>query len=220
MRVSGADPEQRSLLRLLRLLLAASLLGAVAWFSRGFWLGAELDGAAVRTEVQRWGAWAPIGSLLMMTLQALISPIPMAVVVVANGALFGPAAGVALSALGELCGATAAYALARLGLAPTVPEAILSRVQEQVGFWHLLALRLVPGLSVDLVSYACGAVRVSWPVFAGSTVLGLLPRTFLFTVFGQELLQNPERTLAWTLSLGVPLWLGIAWHLTRRRRSL
>ena len=195
-------------------MLALLVLALVAWYSRDYWeRTTPLNVAELRARIEDWGVLAPLASLALMTLQSLFSPIPMALVVIANGAVFGTVNGVLLSALGELCGSTAAYGLARLGLAPSLTSSVMEQIRHRVNFWHLLGLRLIPGLSVDLVSYACGALRVNWPVFAVSTVLGLLPRTLLFAYFGEELLTNPQRTLLFTLPLIIPLWLLVFWKL-------
>lgn len=197
---------------LVRGILFLALLALLGWAGNE-WLfqGVKPDLPKIRAMIESWGPWGPVASLGLMTLQSLVSPIPFVLVVITNGALFGVAYGLLLSCVGEVLGASLAYGLARLGFAPAMTSEGVKAIRGRLGFWHLLSLRLVPGLSVDLVSYACGALAVPWGRFILSTVLGLLPRTILFSYFGEEVLANPQRTLLLALVIVVPLWLFLAW---------
>lgn len=202
---------------LVRLVIFAAVLALLGWAGGELlFQGSKPDLAAIRALIQSWGPWGPVASLGLMTLQSLVSPIPFVLVVITNGALFGVGYGMLLSCIGEVMGATAAYCLARLGFAPAMTSQGVEAIRGRLSFWHLLSLRLVPGLSVDLVSYACGALAVPWPRFALSTVIGLLPRTTLFSYFGEEVLANPQRTMLLTVAVVGPLWLFLAWKWRRQ----
>jgi uncharacterized membrane protein YdjX (TVP38/TMEM64 family) len=197
---------------LVRCILFLALLALLGWAgSELLFQGVKPDLPRIRALIESWGPWGPLASLGLMTLQSLISPIPFVLVVITNGALFGVAYGLLLSCVGEVLGASAAYALARMGFAPAMTSEGVKAIRGRLSFWHLLSLRLVPGLSVDLVSYACGALAVPWGRFVLSTVLGLLPRTLLFSYFGEEVLANPQRTLVIGLVIVLPVWLYLAW---------
>lgn len=188
---------------ILRVVLLAIVVTAIAVAVRHRFLhDQDWNLAELRQWIRSWGPLAPLASLGLMVLQALVSPIPFALVVLANGALFGAGAGVLISSAGEVLGAGVAYSLARAGLAKQLARSQLERFRNKLGFWQLVGLRLVPGLSVDLVSYACGALAVPPRVFLWSTGLGLLPRTILLCYFGEELLENPSHTLAVGLTFG------------------
>lgn len=151
-----------------------------------------------RAVLEQWlraaGPAAPVVGVGLMLVQTLVSPIPFAVVVMAIGAVFGPWWGALISWVGAILGATLAYWLAFAGLKAHFPRV------RQLGFLALLGIRLVPGVSVDLISYGCGAAHVPFPTFLFSTLFGLIPRTLAFSLFGHELWDNPRQGL---LLLGV-----------------
>lgn len=199
-----------------RLVLLALGLALVTWGTRYYLLqGRNLELAGVRDWILSWGPLAPLASLALMVAQALVSPIPFALVVLANGAIFGLVPGMLLSSLGEVLGAAAAYSLARSGLSQQVSKAQLDRYRGKLGFWQMVVLRLIPGLSVDLISYTCGALGVPVRSFLLATWLGLLPRTLLLSAFGEELLDNPQHTLA--VGLGCLILALIVWGALRYR---
>ncbi|MBT9588999.1 TVP38/TMEM64 family protein [bacterium] len=205
---------------LLRLLLLLTVLGMLALATRHYWFhDHDWDSEQMRLWILSWGALAPLASLALMTIQALLSPIPFALVAMANGAIFGAAYGLLLSCIGEALGAATAYQVARAGFARDMAGQGATRLRGKLGFWQLVGLRMIPGLSVDLISYACGALAVPRRKFLLSTVLGLLPRTILLSFFGEELLDNPGRTLLAGLALGVVLAV-VALYQRLRPRSL
>lgn len=58
------------------------------------------------------------------------------------------------------------------------------------GIFAVLVARLVPGVSFDAVSYAAGLTRVNWARFAGATLLGTVPQTFLLTYLGDRVPES------------------------------
>jgi uncharacterized membrane protein YdjX (TVP38/TMEM64 family) len=95
-----------------------------------------------------FGVWAPVISLLLMLLQAVIAPLPGSIVAAANGVIFGVWWGTLLSWVGGLLGATASFWLARL-LGQGVVERWFSRARLErmeatgasQGFWLVLLAR-------------------------------------------------------------------------------
>lgn len=168
---------------------------------------------ALRGALESWGWKAPLLSLALMVLQSVASPIPFALLVLANAAAFGPLQGALLSEAGGVLGALTAYGLGRLGLAPALPEELVERVRSRASFPALVALRMIPGLSLDLVSYGCGMLSVPWGRFLLSTALGLIPRVLVVSFLGDQLWERPEIAL---VAVVVALLL-VAWG--RRKQS-
>lgn len=170
-----------------------------------------------RRVLEEWlkgaGPVAPLLGIGLMLLQTLLSPIPFAVVVMALGAVLGPWWGALTSWVGALLGATLAYWLAATGLKANLPKV------RKLGFFALLGVRLIPGISADLISYGCGAARVPFGVFLSSTALGLIPRTLAFSLFGHELWDDPRQGVFLVILL-VPLIGVMAYVLSRSGMQL
>ena len=156
----------------------------------------------IQDALEAAGILAPLLGVALMVLQSLISPIPFALVVIALGAFFGPWWGALISWVGELLGASLAYALAYYGFSRFVPPAS-DWVLEKRGFLALVGLRMLPGLSFDVVSYACGAARVPFATFLLSTMIGSVPRIVAFSVYGHSLWEHPVEAVLLILPLGL-----------------
>lgn len=192
------------------LILAALLLLAVlAWtgWLQTAWRTLNADSiAGVAAYVRSFGLWAPVISLLLMLLQAVIAPLPGSIVAAANGVIFGVWWGTLLSWAGGLLGATASFWLARL-LGQAVVERWFSRARlerieaigEAQGFWLVLLARLTPLVSFDLISYLAGLSTISFGRFMLATAIGMLPGTFAWTALGHDLVL--AQTTTWRLSL-------------------
>ena len=201
---------------------AVLLLGAlmfVLWrLTAGEGLGlTALDERDVERFVRSWGAWSAAASVGLMVLHSFL-PLPAEIVTIANGMLFGPLLGIALTWLGAMLGAVLSFALARalgrgfvrLFVSPSA-EARLMRYSPQPG--TLLYLRLVPLISFNLINYAAGLLGVPWWRFLWTTALGILPLTVAMVLLGAEMLHAP---LWLWLAVGAALlllWLVIeAWR--------
>ncbi|MGI8936178.1 MAG: VTT domain-containing protein [Phormidesmis sp.] len=49
----------------------------------------------------------------------------------------------------------------------------------------IFVTRLLPVLSFDLISYGAGLTGLSLPIYASSTLLGMIPSTLLLTYLGE-----------------------------------
>ena len=136
------------------------------------------------------GAWGPMLYILLLILSVVVSQIPGAPLAVAAGAVWGPLAAGTYTVIGGFGGALIAYGLGRW-VGPAIIQRITGKklfFTKQCGTAYLggliFATRLLPLLSFDLVSYGAGMVRLSFPVYALATFLGMLPSTFLLTYMG------------------------------------
>lgn len=207
------------------LLGAALLLGALLfglWHlleRRGLDLAA-LDEHAVERFVAAWGAWSALASVALMVLHSFL-PLPAEVIPMANGVLFGPVVGVALTWIGAMLGAALSFALAR-GLGRDVARLVLSEARLQRVFalsphpGTLLYVRLVPLISFNLVNYAAGLVGVPWWTFLWTTAIGILPLTVTMVLLGSAMLHAPLWLWAAIAAALLLLWLAVA----RRRRGI
>jgi uncharacterized membrane protein YdjX (TVP38/TMEM64 family) len=203
------------------LVLAVLLLSGLAL---ALWRGlaaqgvsiAALDVGEVESFVRSWGAWSAAASVALMVLHSFL-PLPAEIIPIANGMLFGPLLGIALTWTGAMLGAVLSFALARALGRPFVRLVVadarwaaIERVSPRPGI--LLLVRLVPFISFNLVNYAAGLTGVRWWPFLWTTALGILPLTVAMVLAGAEILQAP--LWAW---LAGALALAVLWLLFRRR---
>ena len=149
----------------------------------------------VQEFVAAWQPWSWLGSIALMVLHSFV-PLPAEFIAIANGILFGPLWGVAVTWVGAMLGAILAYGLARaLGrpflrwVVPPRQWARLGRLPVTTG--PLLAVRLMPVISFNLVNYAAGMLAVPWWTFLWTTGLGILPIVVAMVVIGRELMSAP-----------------------------
>jgi uncharacterized membrane protein YdjX (TVP38/TMEM64 family) len=82
----------------------------------------------------------------------------------------------------------------------------------------VLASRLLPFISFDVVSYAAGLTALSPWRFAVATLAGILPASFLLAHFGGEMASGElDRILLAVLALGLLTGIPLVWGLFRRK---
>ena len=165
-------------------------------------------GEAIGDYLRGFGVWAPVASLGLMLVQAVAAPVPAILVAFANGLAFGVFWGGVLTVAGQTLAAVVCFGIARaLGRGPV--EALASRYGlDAADRWFcergaagIFVLRLVPGVSFDVVSYAAGLTGVGFGPFVAATALGVTPQAFLYAWLIREAPQS-----AWALY-------GVSWVL-------
>jgi uncharacterized membrane protein YdjX (TVP38/TMEM64 family) len=143
--------------------------------------------------LQSLGAWAPAASIALMTAEALLVPVPVTIIMVANGLVFGLWPGMLVSLAGGLTGGLAAYAIARwLGRAlverilPAPSLRAADRLMAKYGAWAVVLERWIPGVPGDPVSYASGLTRMPAAKFMALTAIGLVPANLVTAFLGTE----------------------------------
>jgi uncharacterized membrane protein YdjX (TVP38/TMEM64 family) len=174
--------------------------------------------------LQSLGFWAPAVSIALMVAESLFIPVPVTIIMVANGLVFGVWKGILVSLAGGLIGAFAAYGIGRsLGrglVARVLPAAALreaDRLMAKYGTWAIVFERWIPGVPGDPMSYAAGVTRIPARTFLLLTVAGLLPANVVTAYLGAQVGGDvPLRywLSGWTLAAIAYL----AWRIVRRRR--
>lgn len=163
-----------------------------------FWLYANIQEAGALALLQRWlqllsvSAWGPVTLFGLFLLRPLLL-LPITVLNVFAGFLFGPLWGLVYASLATLASSSLAYGLARYLSPPgraRLSRGWVERLRSR-GFETVLTGRLVflPG---DLVNYASGALRVPFGAFASATALGGLPGLLVSVLAGASL-EGPFR---------------------------
>ena len=174
-------------------------------------------------------ALGPLFYVVLYTVRPLVF-FPATVLSVMGGYLYGPIWGLVYSSLGAILSATLAYLVGRYFGAGLFQEnqdathfmARYTRFLRSNGFEAVLIMRLLY-LPYDLVNYLSGLVRVGLVSFVVATLLGNLPGSLTFVLFGSALSSESSQG-RWFLAgfslLMLVLGLVFSRWLRRRRRDL
>ncbi|MGC0272990.1 TVP38/TMEM64 family protein [Pseudactinotalea sp. Z1739] len=181
----------------------------------------------LREGLEQWG-WA--ARIVFAVSYALVAttPIPVSIMAVSAGVLFGVLEGSILSVIGVLAGCWGAYWLARgLGMAtvermlgrhgPTVKERLSSK-----GFHAVYTLRLMPGVPYWPVNYGSGAFGVGQRDFVVASMLATVPGQVSLVAVGAfaadpTVVSGVVVAIAWAVVLAMTIWAWRSWRGTSRR---
>lgn len=177
----------------------AILLGGVliACAAAAFWVWSPSEAAWAQFfhQIEALGPWVGVALIGLMIVHNFV-PVPAELIAVTAGAALGVAYGVLVIWLGAMVGAILAFWLARrFGrrvLRGSRGAAQLARFDRfvEAGDWQgLLAVRLIPIISFNLVNYAAGLSGVGWRRFLWTTAIGILPITGLSVGAGAGMLS-------------------------------
>ncbi|MFQ5538095.1 MAG: TVP38/TMEM64 family protein, partial [Gemmatimonadota bacterium] len=192
---ASRDSKRRS--ALLKLGALAGILAAAAVLATFTPVGALLSREGVLSAVGwlRQSPWAPVVFVAAYA-GATALALPGSVLTLAGGAVFGLWWGTLYNTLGANLGANLAFWIARsLGrdgvraLAGNRLDA-LDRATASYGFQGLLTLRLIPVVPFNALNFGAGLTGISWPAYAAATLIGILPGTFVYTMFADALLAG------------------------------
>ena len=198
------DERTVRLLRLVVFLAAATVFGLLYLLAGGvrsevnqaLGLLGRGDITGLRDYILSYGLWAPVASIFLMVLQALVAPVPSFLITFANGLAFGVFWGWMLSLFGHVLAAAVCFwisrSLGRLPVEVLVGRTGLQSADRWFARWGMYAVfvgRLVPGVAFDVISYAAGLTRMRFRNFLVATALGIFPQTFLYSYLGR---QAPE----------------------------
>ncbi len=204
----------------LGLLIAVGILAVLflVALSLGWDLGISVQD--IEDRILSWGSWGIAGSIGLMVLHSFV-PFPAEFLALANGMLYGPVWGIAITWTGAMLGAFAAFGLARWLGRPFVARMVARRDWQVLDDWAarqgagmVLIARFIPVIAFNLINYAAGLTRMSWWTFAWTTGIGILPVTALMVIMGDNI-----DTLAWQwwvvlLAAALVLWFAVRRKLT------
>ena len=141
--------------------------------------------------IRQSGMTGPLIIIASMTIAVVLSPLPSAPIAMAAGAIYGHIEGTFYIFSGALLGAFIAFSIGRIlgfraaqtWLETHFPD--YSSSDQQQLMWLVMASRLIPFISFDLVSYAAGITALSYQRFLLATAIGILPASFLLAYFGE-----------------------------------
>lgn len=163
---------------------------------------ADLDAEAIAARVRAAGWLGSVGLFALLVVQCVVAPLPSEPLMMAAGFVYGSGPALALAWTGVLVGGTLCFVLGRVWGRPLAErlfsadgldavEARLGRLGPWTALAALLAIRAFAFQSFDLVSYACGIVRLPVAAFLVATILGSLPKVLAFTYAGSSFAARP-----------------------------
>lgn len=195
---------------------ATAFAGAAAWAglpgSSSSSCRPVTSAGAVGDLIQSWGSWGVAAPVALMVVSAA-TPFPAELVALANGAVYGPGWGTAITWGGGMLGALLTFGSSR-GFGRHFARRLVERPHRQwAGEWTemeggttLLIARLIPLVPFFLLNYAGGLTGMGWRTFVWATGFGILPLTVLMTVAGDWLgalhWQIGSAALAWVWPFG------------------
>ena len=183
-----------------------------------------LSAEQIAETIRSWGAWAVIGSVLLMVLHSLV-PLPSEFIAIANGIVFGFVVGAVITWIGAMLGAILAFALSRWfgrrlveAILPARYTAAIDEWTKEQGMQALLISRFLPVVSFNLINYAAGLTSVSWWTFLWTTGLGILPLTFLMVYAGEQMMSGRWKLALYLIAACVAVSL-LAYVVARKRKA-
>jgi uncharacterized membrane protein YdjX (TVP38/TMEM64 family) len=180
-------------LTLLPALVAVALL--IGW-RLGYFDLARREHLVTLIREARQTSWAALVYVMAYTLVATLG-LPVTVLTIVGGAVFGVTRGVVLAWSGAMAGTLIAYTLARSIGKGSVRRFLgrhhlLDRLQKRSDFWALLRLRVLPVAPFGVLDYVAGFVGVSLRALLLATAIGILPSLAAYTYVGAGLVAGLE----------------------------
>ncbi|HEX7792709.1 MAG TPA: VTT domain-containing protein [Vicinamibacterales bacterium] len=181
--------------------------------------------AQFQHHLQSLGPWGPVFSVALLIAGALGLPVPVTVIMVADGLIYGTQAGTLISLVGGLLGAVTAYLLGRhfslasLAMLERLVPGMSARTSagpKPFVTWGIVLWHWIPGLPCNPMSYAAGCMHMPLASFLGFTTIGLLPACAITAYLGVQAAGDmpSQYWFSGLLIVGV-LWL--AWRAVQRR---
>jgi uncharacterized membrane protein YdjX (TVP38/TMEM64 family) len=207
---------------ILRNVLLVLVLLVMVWLALNVRLP-SLD--TLQAHIAELGLWGPIAFIALYAVVA-VTPIPVTIMAVAAGMIFGLPAGTVLSMIGVVIGCLGGYGIAR-GLGREIVMRLLGShaqvIEERLedgGFYAVCTLRLMPGIPYWPVNYGSGALGITGRDFLVATALSALPGQVSLIAIGAfiaepSLVTGLAVVISWTLVIALTLLAYRRWRATR-----
>lgn len=208
-------------------------LGLGLWLSLVlmFYVYTRLNDITALDAIKQWLEFISsnrFGPLLLLGVYLLnpFVPVPITILTVFSGYLFGAFWGTVYGFFAALASCSIAYLVGRFLVAETLAKAPLIARLQQRGFETVLVCRLL-FVSGDFVNYASGAARISFVAFLLATALGGLPGLVMAVLAGAsvegQFYFTGLQVNGWFVSVSVALLLVsllLSWYLRRRESRI
>ena len=167
-----------------------------------------------------------LGVFIGMFLESSVVPIPSEVVIMGAAAIGIPLVSIVIfGSLGATLGAMVGYALGRYAAMPVIlkygrfilikPHHIekAEKFAKKYGGYSVLIGRILPIVPFKVFSIAAGITRIPLTIFIAFTLIGVVPRMIILSLFGAAIIKYTKPSL---LILAGLVLIFIAYALTRK----
>jgi uncharacterized membrane protein YdjX (TVP38/TMEM64 family) len=179
-------------------------IGTAAWISQQGAIG--FDPRMLREQIEPLGWMAPLGFMLLASVRLFLF-LPSGVVMSAGGLLFGVVFGVLWASVGFTLGGLLAFGIARGLGRDAVQNRLRGRALRLDSYLRRRGLRWIglytalPFTVLTPVHAGAGLSSISVGPFALTIFVGLLPRTAVYSFFGDSLTQDSGLRLVLAVGL-------------------
>jgi uncharacterized membrane protein YdjX (TVP38/TMEM64 family) len=142
----------------------------------------------IQDYVNRFGFWGPLLYIFIYTIRPVVF-FPATLLTAAAGLLFGPWTGIIYTIIGANLSANVAFIIGRYFGQDVLERyrsgrfhALISGMEND-GFITILLTRLLY-FPFDFTNYLAGTTRIKWSQYALATLIGILPGSMTFVLFG------------------------------------
>lgn len=161
----------------------------------------------VKEFVLGFGYFAPLVFVLLYGLRGIVVVIPVLVMSLTSGLVFGVFWGWLLNVSGATIGSSLSFLVSRYFGRDFVESLPLLKVDSfkkidnsaaENGFKVVLFMRLVPLFQYDVVNFGCGLSKISFRDYFLASFIGMLPGGFITNFLGSSLddLKSPKFIIA------------------------
>ncbi|OUU78773.1 MAG: hypothetical protein CBC38_06570 [Gammaproteobacteria bacterium TMED78] len=154
---------------------------------------------------------------ILIYLFSCIFLVPVSIITLAGGFIFGLFQGIILASISSTLGATISFLLGRYLVKSWVQKKIINKhkiinqIMNKQDFITILLLRLIPAIPFGMLNYSLSITNISLKIFILSSWIGMLPITILYVYLGAlaDNLKNISEILLNPMSQNIFLFLGV-----------
>ncbi|RKL69352.1 TVP38/TMEM64 family protein [Salipaludibacillus neizhouensis] len=171
---------------IIKILVFLILIGSLLYFNFAY---IDINPDHIQVLMQSFGIWAPLVFIGIFTIRPFVL-FPASILAIAGGLSFGPFIGPLVTYIGSLSGAAVSFLVFRkLGANLRKKNwngkgSDLQLKIEENGFFYIMALRIIPVINFDFVSYLSALSRIKFRKYFGATMVGIIPGTLAFNFLG------------------------------------
>ncbi len=205
-----------------RLLKVLQFVAVVLFITAAIVLIQRFGVAQLRSQVEQWGVWAPVGIFLLRFTSVVIPALPGTAYAILAGGLLGFGKGIAVICFADICSCSLSFWLSRRYgrnlVKRLVGEGFMYRIDNfsqrhlERNFF-LMTGCLMTGF-FDFVCYGVGLTKAPWGRFIPALVISIALSNPPFVALGAGILEGGARLLVFAL-LGV-FGLAVVTYLVQR----
>jgi len=156
----------------------------------------KIDLVMIADYIKSYGSWSIVAFLVISTIRPLAVFIPITLLTLVAGSLYGPFYGFLLAMVSIIISSNVAFLISRYLGKSFIEKLIKKKVEkinlrvEKSGFKIIFIMRISGVFPLDILSYAAGLTKVRYRDFMMATILGSMAETFSVANMGHNI-KNP-----------------------------